>query len=163
EQLNSTNSRRFTQLIAHFEKTLGRKWPDLLDDLAGDGMALAVRFDPQPPPAMLVMKAKDEERLHRAFDVFVEIVTSELERTESTKKVERHSYRGCIGYKFGDDAYAAIAGPILFYSNNAEAVKLGVDLYINGAGESIAATGKPEAARAMLPGRPMAWTYLDLE
>src|SRR5207302_826102 len=35
EQLASTNARRGRQLLAYFEKSLGEKWPDLLDRLAG--------------------------------------------------------------------------------------------------------------------------------
>ena len=162
EELTSTNSRRFLQFVAHFEKTLGKRWPDLLDDLAGGGIALAVRFENDPPPAMLVMKARDEAILQKAFAQFIEIATSELERKESTEKIVSQTYRGCPGYQLGPDAFAAIAGPVLFISNKAEAVKLGIDLYINGASESIAASGKPDAAKKLLAGKPLAWTYLDL-
>src|ERR1051325_4946039 len=42
EQLHSTQARRFYQLLAYFEKELGRRWPELLDGLAGNGMALGL-------------------------------------------------------------------------------------------------------------------------
>ncbi|MFL5331138.1 MAG: hypothetical protein ACJ8C4_19780 [Gemmataceae bacterium] len=163
EQFDSTNSRRFRQLVAHFEKTLDRQWPDLLDDLTGGGAALALRFDPQPPPAMLVIKAKNEDTLRRAFDLFVEVVKTELERAEKPEKIETHSYRGFTGYKFSADSYAAVCGPVLFFSNKAEAVKAGIDLCIDGSAESLARTGKAQIARKFVEGRPVAWTYLDLD
>ena len=45
EQLESTNNKRFINLIAYYEKALGKPWPELLDTLAGGGACLAVHFD----------------------------------------------------------------------------------------------------------------------
>ena len=41
EFYDSTNYRRFLQLVAHFEKQLGAPWPELIDRLAGGGAAVA--------------------------------------------------------------------------------------------------------------------------
>src|SRR5262245_9501144 len=45
ELLDSTNSRRFRQLIDYYEKEVGASWPELLDRVAGGGVALAVKFE----------------------------------------------------------------------------------------------------------------------
>ena len=37
ELLDSTSYRRFYKLVAYFEKELGAKWPELLDQLSGGG------------------------------------------------------------------------------------------------------------------------------
>src|SRR5947199_4514626 len=38
ETLESTNYRRFLQLVAYLEKQLGMPWPELLDRLSGGGI-----------------------------------------------------------------------------------------------------------------------------
>src|SRR5947209_127951 len=51
---DSTSYQRFFQLVAHFEKQLGQRWPELLDGVAGGGIALAVKIGPNPAPVVLV-------------------------------------------------------------------------------------------------------------
>jgi len=163
EQLESTNANRLAQLIAYYEKELGVAAPDLLDRLAGGGVALATRFQDGVPPVLLVACARDEALLHRAFDLLLATVRTEQERTESPMMVKSAEYRGFTGYQLGKDAFAAVAGPVLFASNKAEGVQAGLDLYINGSGESLARTGQPDEAKALLPSNPLAWTYVRLD
>jgi hypothetical protein len=159
EQLDSTNSKRFINLIAYYEKALGKSWPELLDTLAGGGACLAVHFAGDQSPALFVMKSTDEALLHKALDLVITVAKQELERTESTVKFHSVEYRGYTGYQLGKDAFAAVCGPVLFFSNKSEAVKLGIDLYINGAQESLAGTGHTDAARKLLPAKPVAWIF----
>src|SRR5207248_8598892 len=58
EVLDSTNYRRFYQFIAHFEKHLGARWPELLDRLAGGGSVLAAKLQPRDA-LLLVVQGKD--------------------------------------------------------------------------------------------------------
>lgn len=158
EQIESTSGKQFLQLISYYEKTLGHAWPELIDKLAGGGAVLAVRFQGDNSPALLVLKADDEELMRRAFDLVLNVAKQELERTEAPTKVISKQYRGFTGYQVGE-AFAAMAGPLLFVSNKSEAIKAGLDLYINGAHESLAATGDPAAAYKLLGGQPLAWIY----
>jgi hypothetical protein len=163
EQLESTNANRLAQLVAYYEQELSVPAAELLDRVAGGGLAVAAKFQGGGPPVLLVACAKDEALLHRAFDLLIKTIKSELERTESPITVTSAQYRGFTGYQIGKDAFAAVAGPVLFASNKAEGVKAALDLYINGAGESMARTGQPEAAKALLAPNPLAWTYVRLD
>ena len=66
---DSAAARRLLQLLAFAEKELGAKWPDLLDQIGGNGVALAVRFTPEPAPALLVLSGKDEKQVGKAYDL----------------------------------------------------------------------------------------------
>src|SRR5206468_2806411 len=62
-------ARRAFQLLAMFEKELGAKWPELVDQLAGDGAALGVQFGTEPPPFVLVLQGRDEAQVKKATDL----------------------------------------------------------------------------------------------
>src|SRR5205823_2275355 len=66
---NSTNARRFYQLLAHFEKQLGLNRFEILEHVAGGGAAFAVKFASDPTPVLLVIQAKDEAVLRRFFQL----------------------------------------------------------------------------------------------
>src|SRR4051812_31015232 len=61
EPLASPTARRGQQLIAYFEKQLGLPWPELLDRVAGGGMAAATKFGMDPPPALFIIQGTDAE------------------------------------------------------------------------------------------------------
>src|SRR5262245_11037063 len=54
EFYDSTNLRRFYQLVAYLEKELGGQWPELLDRLAGGGIVVASVIGDNPAPALMV-------------------------------------------------------------------------------------------------------------
>src|SRR4051794_24937542 len=58
EVLEGTAYRRFLQLLAHFEKELGAPWPELIDKLAGEGIAVGVKFGPDPAPLLIVIQGR---------------------------------------------------------------------------------------------------------
>lgn len=159
EQLEATSSKRFLSLIGYFEKSLGKPWQELLDVLAGGGACLAIRFEGDDSPALLVLKSTDEAMLHKALDLAKDVARQELDRTEATARFRSVEYRGYTGHQLGPNAFVAACGPVLFLSNRAEAVKAGIDLYINGAHESLAGRGHAAAARKMLPAQPAAWIF----
>lgn len=163
EQLAGTQFRQFLNLIRYYETSLRATWPELLDELAGGGVALGVRFDGNPPTTLLVVQSKDEVRLRRAFDLVRDVVTSEQERNDAIARPQTITYRGITGYQFGPNAYAAVAGPVLFLSNKREGARAGLDLYINGQTESLAATNSPAAAKAILPSDPIVWSWANFE
>ncbi len=159
EQIESTNTKQFINLIGYYEKALGKSWPELLDTLAGGGACVAIRFDGDKSLVLFVAKSTDEALLQKAVKLVIEVAKEELERTESAVKFGSVEYRGYTGYQLGKDAFAAVCGPVLFFSNKAEAVKAGIDLYINGAHESLAGTGHTDAARKLLPASPSFWIF----
>ena len=45
---DSTTARRLLQMLSFVEKELGAKWPELLDQIGGNGVALALHFGSDP-------------------------------------------------------------------------------------------------------------------
>src|SRR5438067_1181086 len=79
ELLDSTNSRRFRQLIDYYEKELGASWPELLDRLAGGGVAVATKFEGgQNAPVLLVVQGRDEAATKQAFRLVLGVIEQEL-------------------------------------------------------------------------------------
>jgi hypothetical protein len=66
-------------LDSAFERELGAPWPELLDRIAGGGIAVGAHFG-NDKPAILVLDGTDEKLSEKAFDLFVEIVGDELQR-----------------------------------------------------------------------------------
>src|SRR5262249_54929086 len=64
EVLESTQARRFLQMVSWFERELGASWPELLDRLGGGGAALASKLG-ENSPALLVVQGTDEKALQK--------------------------------------------------------------------------------------------------
>lgn len=163
EAYDSTNARRFLQLVAHLEKKLGAPWPELLDRLAGGGIVLAGKFAADPAPALLVIQGKEAELSKRFFDAAREVIEAELVRQESKEKVEKQSYRGAEAVSVGKDFHAAVAGSTILISNKKEALKLALDLKDDGPAGSLASSEKVAAATKTLPSGPLARLFINLD
>jgi hypothetical protein len=72
ELYDSTTARRLLKLLAFAEKELGAKWPDLLDQVAGNGLALGLQFGSDPAPAIAVACGTDPKQVAKAFDLAVQ-------------------------------------------------------------------------------------------
>jgi hypothetical protein len=163
ELYDSTNSRRFYQLVAYFEKELGLPWPELVDRIAGGGAALGVKFGPDPAPALLVIQGKDEALVRRFVKVGLGIVEQELARTESKDKIERGTYRDLETVHIGKGFHAAVAGSALLVSNTDHALKLAIDLFRDGDKKSVRhVPGLAEAGKLLPPG-PLASLWVSLK
>ncbi|MGL4550572.1 MAG: hypothetical protein ACRC33_05250, partial [Gemmataceae bacterium] len=150
EQLDSTGVRRARQLLAHFEKALGAKWPALLDDLAGGGLCLAGKQGAGTQPALFVLVGKDEKRQQKALDEVLALARAELERQESKDKLVTRDYHGVTAHALGDGLIFARVGPALIVSNKGDALKAALDLARAG-GKSLAAHPDMAGMAALLP------------
>lgn len=163
ELYDSTNARRFYQLVAYFEKQLGVKWPEALERLAGGGITVVVKFGPDPAPALFILQATDEKLLEQFVKVGLDVVEQELARQESKEKVERGKYRDMPTFKLGKDFHAGIAGNALVISNKAEVLQASLDLRGAEVGKSLAGLAALTDARKLLPANPLAWLWVNLE
>src|SRR5205085_12635360 len=100
--LDSAPARRFFQFLRYAEKELGAEWPELLDQLAGGGIALAFQFGADPAPAMLVIQGTDEKQTAKAFDLLLRIVEEELARQGAKERPVRREYNGVATTHIGD-------------------------------------------------------------
>jgi hypothetical protein len=161
EFLDSTNFRRFSQIVAYFEKQLGTAWPELLDRLAGGGVALAVKQGDNPGQALLVIQGKDAELTKKFAHLGLDVLEQELARQDLKAALKRGSYRGVETANFGD-FHAAIAGAALLVSNKEDVMHAAVDLHLDGGTKNLAHVADFVEARKLLPADALAAAYLNL-
>jgi hypothetical protein len=162
EQLASTQARRARQLLAYAEKSLGKKWPALLEDLAGGGAAAGVKFG---GPYVVVVQGKDEAMVQKFLELGVAVVRDELARQESKDKVTKVEYRGLPGYQIGN-VVVARAGAALVVSNHQGALEKALDLHLSGeSGTTRGIAASPLFARAgkLLPAGPLAEAWVNMK
>ncbi len=162
EQLASTSARRGRQLLAYFEKSLGAKWPDLLDRLAGGGAVLATKLGGGNAPALLVIQGKDEKLLDRFLQLAATVIEGELARQESKDKLEKGDYHGVPGFKVGSGLWLARAGAALVVSNKKEALARALDLHRGKDKNSMADHPPLREAGTLLPGSPLLRAWLNM-
>ena len=162
EFLDSTNYRRFTQLVAYFERQLGARWPDALDRLAGGGAVLAVKFG-DPAPVLLVVQGKDEALVQKFAKLGLEVIEQELARQEVKESFTKCAHRQIDTYRIGKDFHGAVAGAALLLSNSEKGLHAALDQHLDGGKESLAGAPAVAEARKLLPPEPLAWGWLNLE
>ncbi len=169
EVLDSTTARRFFQLVAYYERELGAKWPELLDKLAGGGLAVGATVGTDPAPALLVARGTDEAAVAEFFKLSVAVLGQEAARQaaggdESTApKLRKAEHRGVETVHLGKDFHAARVGPVLYVANTEESLNAGLDVIANDHRPelSVASRSGPKAARKLLGGDPLAWLWFD--
>jgi hypothetical protein len=164
EALDSTNFRRFRQLIDYYEKELGASWRELLDRVAGGGVALAVKFEGGPnAPVLLVVQGRDAALTKQAFELVLGVIEQELARQEVREKPVRETYQGIETIRFNPKTHVALAGSAVLVSNQREALERAIDLHTKGGDESLASLPGPADARKLLDPDPLVWMWIDLK
>ncbi len=161
ELLDSTDGRRYYQLLAYFEKELGAGRLDLLDRLAGGGVVLAGKFGDKAP-VLLVIQGKDEKLMKKFADVALDVIDQELARQEVKERPVKTTVGDVELIQFGDFR-AAIAGSALIVSNNEAALQGALDLYSGKSKKSMADVPSVADAAALLPADPLASLWLNFE
>jgi len=163
EILDSTNYRRFYQLVAYFEKHLGAGCPDLLDKLAGGGMVLVTEIGPKPAPVLLVVQGTDEKLMRRFAELGLQILEQEVARGEGKERVEKGSYQGTETVRLGKEFHAAVAGAALLISNNESTLHAALkSSKSDGTGTMGKHAGLAEA-RKLLPPDSLVYLWVNLE
>ena len=162
EFYDSTNMRRFNQLLSYYEKQVGSRWPDVLDKVAGGGMVLASKVGKDPAPALLVVQGTDEATVRKFVQVSVEILEAELAREEAKEKLRKAKYRDRETFHIGKDFHASVVGLAILISNKEEFLHKALDLSADGPAQSLAPLADIAEARKLLPPEPLAWAWLNL-
>ncbi|MFL5048461.1 MAG: hypothetical protein ACJ8EA_26815, partial [Xanthobacteraceae bacterium] len=174
EQLRSTRARRFYQLLAYFEKELGRPWPELLDGLAGGGVALGLvfqslhednkQFGITPTASLLVIQGKDEKLMRKFVRLGLEVFEQELARQDLLKeRPVKAPYQGVETIRAGKDLHIAVAGAALLVSNTEKGLQFGLDLHLGREKKSIAGVAALGEAAKLLPPDCLARVWLNME
>jgi hypothetical protein len=163
EFIGSTNFRRFQQFLAHFERELGMPWPELVDQLAGNGIALASKVGEGEQPALLIIEGKNPELTKKFWKLAGEVLEQELARQELKQALERKSKGDVHALKIGDDFHASMVGSTIMVSNKAKALEAAYELHTGKSTKHILDKQELIAGRKLAGDNPLAWLWFDLD
>jgi hypothetical protein len=162
ELYDSTNVRRFNQLVGYFEKKLGADKFQLLDKLAGGGVVLALKIA-NPPLAMAVIQGRDEKTTRDFVAEMLEIAQLEMERQDIKQKISRQTYEGIETVSVGKDAHFAVVGAAVVLANKPEVLKASLDLHLGKGKQAVTTNPTLAEARKLLPKDPAAWAWVNMD
>lgn len=167
DALESPTAKRFFQFLTLAETKLGQKWPQVLDSLAGGGMAVGTVGAGDNAPFLLALQGTDEPKSAEAFKLIGELLAAELARQSppgTTIKPEIGETKGADVLKIGDGFFLVRHKATLLVSNKKEAAEKSLALVAGEKGaESVLANSNVQAARKLLGGDPLAWLWFDLK
>jgi hypothetical protein len=163
EALDSTTVRHFRQFLAYYEKEMGAPWPQLLDDIAGGGAVVGIKFGKDPAPALLVVRGKDEKRVGQFARLAFDLLGQELARQDDKVKLTKSNYEGIEIVHAGDGVFAAVAGSAVLVSNNEKLLQESLKLHVGRGGKSCAEIPSVGQAAKLLPPGSLATLWLNLE
>ncbi len=120
--LQSPAARRAFQLLAHVEKSLGTKWPALLENIAGGGIALGAVPTADPAPVVLAMEGTNEKGVADGFALLLELIEAELTRqsgADTPVSLPRGTHAGATTASLGEVRIARAGKTILLASTEA--------------------------------------------
>lgn len=165
--LDSADARRFFQLLAHYERELGAKWPDLIDKLAGDGVAIGLKYGQGNAPAVLVLQGTDEKTVAKFFDMSVALFEDEVVRQGGKEKPTRKTFKGADCVQLDKELLAARIGDALLLSNKNDALKAAINQHAANTqdpkAQNMATAQGPKDAAKLLPPGPAAWAWINLK
>src|SRR5262245_58441203 len=162
--LDTLPVRTFYDLVAYVERELGAPWPELIDKLAGGGIAVGVKYGEGNPPALLVIQGTDEAATKRFVEKALAVADQELALQEGAQKLERTAYKGIDVIKVGKDVHLARVGSALLAGNSGKVLKAALDLVDDkqGSAKSLAGVESLQQARKLLPPDPLVWGWVNL-
>lgn len=162
EAYDSTNLRRFYQLLEYVEKELGMSRLELIDQLAGGGIAVGTKVGQNAKPAVFIIQGKNEALWHRAWKLFLNVLEQELARQESREKPVKGSYKKLETVRIGKDFHAAVAGSALVISNAEVGINGAIDSLLDGK-KGMAGSQAIVEARKLVGPDALAWLCFDLD
>jgi len=168
--LDSAAARRFFEFIAYYERDLGAMWPELLDQIAGGGIAIGGKvINAVDDPILGVVQGTDESMTKKFIERVIDLVEQEMGRAESKEKFAKESYKEFEVLHFGKDLHACRIGSALLFSNKIEALRSGIDQHIENnskdgkAAHNILSSEGLNKAKKVLPPDPQIWVWYALD
>src|SRR5262249_13419387 len=141
---------------------LGAKWPDALDQVAGGGIALAIKFGPDPAPALLVMQGKDPKMVAKFFSLAL-AVYEQGTGDEPRDRLQHKDYHEIDTVHVANDFFAAQSGTAILVSNKEERLLRALDLCRDTDTKSLAKQSTVNDARKLLPKDCLIRFWLNLD
>lgn len=162
ELYDSTKFRRLYQLIAYFEKELGKDRNELLDALTGGGVVAAAKIG-EPAAGVFVIQAKDEQLLQQFIKRSLALAEKELARLEVKESIQKTTYEGIEAFRFGPVKAAIVDGALLLATNDKVLHHI-LDGHLGKKPfERIDSTKAFNEAKQSIPAGAHAWGWLNLE
>src|SRR5262245_38347100 len=165
--LDSADARKFFQLVAHFEKELGAPWPELIEKLAGRGIAAGLKYGGDGAPFLIVLQGSDEATVTKFFGMAMSLFEDEVARQGAKERPKRKTYEGVEAIQLDKELLVARAGDAILLANKNESLKAGIDQYRASArdpkAKSIATSSAPTDVAGILPPNPALWLWLNMK
>lgn len=164
ELLQSTQAKRFFQFVSYYESELGAKWPELLDKIAGGGMALGVKIG-NGDPAIAVIQGTDAKAVADFKALVTQVVRQELKRAGANPDfaIKTNQYQGIDVTKVGNDFFFAVHEKTIVISNKSEGLKAALDLEKGIKTGSMAEDKRLASATRILPKASLATVWVNLK
>src|SRR5262245_11647722 len=162
ELLDATQTRRFFQMVAYFERELGVSWPELLDRIGGGGAALASKLGDNSP-ALFVLQGTDQKMLRKFAGLLLTVIEQEQERQGSKERPVKATYKDIETVRVGKDFHAAIVQGALLISNKEKRLQRALDLAADREKKSMADNADLADAARLLPKNTLASVWLNMD
>ncbi len=136
EALDSTRFRHFKQFVAYYEKEMGAPWPQILDEVAGGGIAVGVKVGKNPAPTLLVIQGRDEKRVQQFARLALQLAETEAARQDEKARPTKGTIEGVEYVGIAGKFFAAVVGPAILVSNDEHALGMGINLHLGRGGKS---------------------------
>lgn len=160
---DSGNFQQLYQLVAYFEKQLGKDRHEIVDELSAGGIVLGARLT-EPKGAVLILQAKSEPALRRFMGIALDVVEKELERQGAKDGIVRKKYEGCEIGLIGPKLAFAVADGALVIATDEKALTMALDAGLDKNGQkSVLTDADFITARKSAPKNTLAWAWLHLD
>lgn len=160
---DNTNIRRLFQLLTYLEKQLGHDRYELLDKLAGRGIALGVQINEGKPALTLVLGARDDKVLGNFVQTARTLIDQELDRQEVRAKLTKAKHRDIDYWRLGDGFFMAHVGSNLVIATKEPMLHAALDAHRGDSKGSVIANSRFAESAKLRPLDGLAWLWLDLK
>ncbi|HZZ78014.1 MAG TPA: hypothetical protein VFE62_05830 [Gemmataceae bacterium] len=162
EAYETTNIQQLYALIGFFEKQLGLKRNEIIEQVSARVIFAARVTDKKG--AMAVIQAKDAKTLRRFLDVAFDILQQELDRQESKDKVVRKKQGDFEIGQIGSKLSFAISDATLVVATDEKVLKAALDASVGkGEQKSILSVANFIDARKAAPPKALGWAWIHLD
>jgi hypothetical protein len=148
-------------VVGLLEARFNVRWPELVKDLAGGGIHVAV--DPANDAVILVARGTRPGRWQEMHQALADLVNLQAANGGQPSPVKSQEYRGTTGWSFGPNENHVILGDTLVASNRAEALKAAIDRSLDPALRSLADVPEFVRSQSAADATEVVWARARLE
>jgi hypothetical protein len=136
----------------------------LLDQIGGNGVALAIQFYVDPAPALLVLSGKDEKQVEKAYMLALRLAAEEIARQGGQQVLKRETMGSIEIVSIGNDIHTARVDATILISTRLDVLRTAAEAALVNA-RIDRAKYQPHKARTdaakVLPKGTLAWLWVN--